>query len=126
MLSGRSVSNFVNTSQTPELAVSGPWDNQEHTTGDDKMNKAELIDKVAAAAELNKASATRAVEAVLDGISATLKNGEQVTLSGFGTFSVTTRAARTGRNPRTGESIAIPASKNPKFKAGKGLKDAVN
>jgi len=90
------------------------------------MNKAELIDKVAAAAELNKASATRAVEAVLDGISTSLKNGEQVTLSGFGTFSVTTRAARTGRNPRTGESIAIPASKNPKFKAGKGLKDAVN
>ena len=90
------------------------------------MNKAELIDKVAAAAELNKASATRAVEAVLDGISGTLKSGDQVTLSGFGTFSVAARAARTGRNPRTGESIAIPASKNPKFKAGKGLKDAVN
>jgi DNA-binding protein HU-beta len=90
------------------------------------MNKAELIDKVAAAAELNKASATRAVEALLDGIAATLKTGEQVTLSGFGTFSVTSRAARTGRNPRTGEAITIPASKNPKFKAGKGLKDAVN
>jgi DNA-binding protein HU-beta len=90
------------------------------------MNKAELIEKVAVAAELNKASATRAVEAVLDNIATTLKNGEQVTLSGFGNFSVTMRAARTGRNPRTGESIAIPASKNPKFKAGKGLKDAVN
>lgn len=90
------------------------------------MNKAELIDKVAVAAELNKASATRAVEAVLDSISGTLKNGDQVTLSGFGTFSVSARAARTGRNPRTGESISIPASKNPKFKAGKGLKDAVN
>ena len=90
------------------------------------MNKAELIEKVAVAAELNKASATRAVEAVLESIAATLKNGEQVTLSGFGNFSVTTRAARPGRNPRTGESIAIPASKNPKFKAGKGLKDAVN
>ena len=90
------------------------------------MNKAELIDKVAAAAELNKASATRAVEAVLDSIAGTLKNGDQVTLSGFGTFSVAARAARTGRNPRTGESIAIPASKNPKFKAGKGLKDTVN
>ncbi len=90
------------------------------------MNKAELIDKVAAAAELNKASATRAVDAVLDEIASALKASEQVTLSGFGTFSVTTRAARTGRNPRTGEAIAIPASRNPKFKAGKGLKDAVN
>ena len=90
------------------------------------MNKTELIDKVAVAAELNKASATRAVESVLDSIAATLKNGDQVTLSGFGTFSVAARAARTGRNPRTGEAIAIPASKNPKFKAGKGLKDAVN
>ena len=90
------------------------------------MNKAELIDKVAVAAELNKTSAARAVEAVLDGVAAALKNGEQVTLSGFGTFSVTARAARTGRNPRTGEAIDIPASKNPKFKAGKGLKDAVN
>ena len=90
------------------------------------MNKAELIDKVAVAAELNKASATRAVEAVLDSIAGTLKSGDQVTLSVFGTFSVSARAARTGRNPRTGESISIPASKNPKFKAGKGLKDAVN
>ena len=90
------------------------------------MNKSELIDKVAVSAELNKASATRAVEAMLDGIAAALKSGDQVTLSGFGTFSVTARASRTGRNPRTGESIAIPASKNPKFKAGKGLKDAVN
>jgi len=90
------------------------------------MNKAELIDKVSGAAELNKASAARAVEAVLDAIAATLKNGDQVTLSGFGTFSVTMRAARAGRNPRTGETINIPASKNPKFKAGKGLKDAVN
>jgi DNA-binding protein HU-beta len=90
------------------------------------MNKAELIDKVATIAELNKASATRAVEAVLDGIAAALKNGDQVTLSGFGTFSVAARAERSGRNPRTGESITIPASKTPKFKAGKGLKDAVN
>jgi len=90
------------------------------------MNKSELIDKVAAVAELNKASAARAVEAMLDGIAEALKGGTQVTLSGFGTFSVTQRAARTGRNPRTGESLTIPASKNPKFKAGKGLKDAVN
>jgi DNA-binding protein HU-beta len=90
------------------------------------VNKSELIDKVAASSELNKASAERAVEAILDHIMNTLKNGQAVTLSGFGTFSVSNRAARTGRNPRTGEAIAIAASKNPKFKAGKGLKDAVN
>jgi len=90
------------------------------------MNKAELIDKVSQAAELNKATAARAVEAMLENIASALKGGDQVTLSGFGTFSVSMRAARTGRNPRTGESISIPASKNPKFKAGKGLKDAVN
>lgn len=90
------------------------------------MNKAELIDKVAEVADLNKASATRAVEAVFDGISAALRSGATVNLVGFGSFSVSDRAARTGRNPRTGETINIPASKNPKFKAGKGLKDAVN
>ena len=90
------------------------------------MNKAELIDRVAEVAELNKASATRAVEAVFDNITAALKGGETVNLVGFGSFAVSARAARTGRNPRTGESIEIPASKNPKFKAGKGLKDAVN
>jgi DNA-binding protein HU-beta len=90
------------------------------------MNKAELIDKVAEVADLNKASATRAVEAVFDNISAALRAGATVNLVGFGSFSVSDRAARTGRNPRTGETINIPASKNPKFKAGKGLKDAVN
>jgi DNA-binding protein HU-beta len=90
------------------------------------MNKAELIDKVAEIADLNKASATRAVEAVFDSISAALRTGATVNLVGFGSFSVSDRAARTGRNPRTGETINIPASKNPKFKAGKGLKDAVN
>ena len=90
------------------------------------MNKAELIDKVAEIADLNKASATRAVEAVFDSISAALRAGTTVNLVGFGSFSVSDRAARTGRNPRTGETINIPASKNPKFKAGKGLKDAVN
>lgn len=90
------------------------------------MNKSELIDKVAEVAELNKASATRAVEAVFDGIAQALKQGETVNLVGFGTFSVGARAARSGRNPRTGETITIAASKTPKFKAGKGLKDAVN
>lgn len=90
------------------------------------MNKAELIDAVAEGADISKAAATRAVDTVIDQITATLKQGSQVTLVGFGTFSVKDRAARTGRNPRTGETINIPASKNPSFKAGKALKDAVN
>ena len=90
------------------------------------MNKAELIEAVADAAELNKATATRAVEAVLNGITEALKKGEQVALVGFGTFEVRERAARTGRNPQTGESIDIKAAKAPAFKAGKALKDAVN
>ena len=90
------------------------------------MNKAELIDKVAEATEMNKASATRAVEAVFDAITQALKNGDTISLVGFGTFSVGDRAARSGRNPRTGETINIPASKNPRVKAGKGLKDAGN
>ena len=90
------------------------------------MNKAELIEKLAESTAMNKASATRVVETALDIITNTLRDGATVTLSGFGTFSVTSRAPRTGRNPRTGEPIPISASKNPKFKAGKGLKDAVN
>lgn len=90
------------------------------------MNKAELIDKVAQSAELNKASATRVVEAMFDSITNALRQGDTVNIVGFGTFSVSQRAARTGRNPRTGETINIAASKTPKFKAGKGLKDAVN
>lgn len=90
------------------------------------MNKSELIDKVAEMTELNKASAIRAVDAVFDSIANALRDGDTVSLVGFGTFSVGSRAARTGRNPRTGEAIAIAASKNPRFKAGKGLKDAVN
>ena len=90
------------------------------------MNKTELIDAVAEGADISKAAATRAVDTVLDSISKTLANGDQVTLVGFGTFSVKARAARTGRNPRTGEAINIPAAKVPGFKAGKALKDAVN
>jgi DNA-binding protein HU-beta len=90
------------------------------------MNKAELIDAVAESADLSKASATRALDAAIDTITAALKGGDQVTLVGFGTFSVRPRAARTGRNPRTGETIQIKASNNPGFKAGKALKDAVN
>lgn len=90
------------------------------------MNKQELIEAVAASADLSKADATRAVDSVVDNVTKTLKKGEQVTLVGFGTFSVKERAARTGRNPQTGETIQIAASKVPGFKAGKALKDAVN
>lgn len=90
------------------------------------MNKAELIEFVGNKTNLTKADATEAVETVFQGIQETLKNGDSVTLVGFGTFSVSDRASRTGRNPRTGEVITIPASKSPKFKAGKALKDALN
>ncbi len=90
------------------------------------MNKAELIDYVAEQCDLPKAKAQEAVEAVFEGITKTLKKGDDARFVGFGTFSVSKRAATTGRNPRTGESIKIPASKNAKFKAGKELKDAVN
>jgi len=90
------------------------------------VNKAELIDAVADGADISKADATRALETILAQITNTLKKGDQVALVGFGTFAVKERAARTGRNPRTGETINIPASKVPGFKAGKALKDAVN
>jgi len=92
----------------------------------ESMNKGELIDAVAGSAGLSRADATKAVDAVLDSITSTLANGGSVSLVGFGTFSVKARAARSGRNPRTGETIHIPASNVPGFKAGKGLKDAVN
>lgn len=90
------------------------------------MNKSELIDAVAEAADLSKASAEKAVNAVLGSVTSALQSGDQVTLVGFGTFLVRERAARTGRNPQTGESMNIAASKAPAFKAGKALKDAVN
>ena len=90
------------------------------------MNKTELIDAVAEAAGLSKADAGRAVDAVVDTITDTLKGGDSVTLVGFGTFLVRERAARTGRNPQTGATIEIKAANAPAFKAGKALKDAVN
>ena len=90
------------------------------------MNKGELIESVAASAGLSKADAGRAVDAVVDSISGALSGGGSVSLVGFGTFSVKKRAARQGRNPRTGETIQIAASNVPGFKAGKALKDAVN
>ena len=90
------------------------------------MNKADFISSVADSAELSKADAGRAVDAMVETITKALKKGDTVTLVGFGTFAIRKRAARTGRNPRTGEAIKIKASKNPAFKAGKALKDAVN
>jgi DNA-binding protein HU-beta len=90
------------------------------------VNKTELIDAVAEGADISKAAATRAVDTVLESITGSLAKGDAVTLVGFGTFSVKDRAARTGRNPRTGEAIQIAAAKVPGFKAGKALKDAVN
>ena len=90
------------------------------------MNKNDLVQAVADEANLSKADATRAVDAVLSSVGKALKQGDTVALVGFGTFQVKERAARTGRNPRTGEEISIAASKNPVFKAGKALKDAVN
>jgi len=90
------------------------------------VNKNDLIASVATGAGLSKADAEKAVDAVFDSITNSLKGGQEVRLVGFGTFVVTKRAATEGRNPRTGEKIAIPASKQPKFKAGKALKDAVN
>ncbi|MCV2215989.1 HU family DNA-binding protein [Thauera sp. Sel9] len=90
------------------------------------MNKSELIDVIAAQAEISKATAGRALDAVVAGVVEALKGGDSVTLVGFGSFYVGERAARTGRNPRTGKNIKIKAAKVPKFRAGKGLKDAVN
>ncbi|ASG23184.1 MULTISPECIES: HU family DNA-binding protein [Nitrospirillum] len=90
------------------------------------MNKNDLVAAVAASAELSKADANKAVDAVFEGITEALKKGDEVRLVGFGTFAVAERAASEGRNPRTGEAISIAASKQPKFKPGKGLKDALN
>ncbi|MCH7807050.1 MAG: HU family DNA-binding protein [Proteobacteria bacterium] len=90
------------------------------------MNKNDLIDQIASSAGLSKADAGNALDAVLDSISGALAGGGEVRLVGFGTFSVGHRKATTGRNPRTGEPIDIPASNRPKFKAGKALKEAVN
>ncbi len=89
------------------------------------MTKTELIDKIASGAGLSKTEATRALDSTLDAVKVSLKKGQKVTLVGFGTFAVTKRKARKGRNPRTGQVINIPAAKTPKFTAGKALKDAV-
>lgn len=90
------------------------------------MNKSELIDAIASQADIPKATAARALDAFIDSVTGALKTGDAVTLVGFGTFDVKDRAARTGRNPQTGNPISIAAARIPGFKAGKGLKDAVN
>jgi len=89
------------------------------------MNKSDLIEAMAEAGDISKTAAGRALDALTDAIAVALKNGEAVSIIGFGTFSVKERAARTGRNPQTGASIEIGASKTPGFKAGKALKDAI-
>ncbi|MDZ5601760.1 HU family DNA-binding protein [Pseudomonas sp. RP23018S] len=90
------------------------------------MNKSELIDAIAASADIPKNTAGKALDAVLESVTGALKQGDDVVLVGFGTFTVKERAERTGRNPQTGNPIKISAAKVPNFKAGKGLKDAVN
>jgi len=90
------------------------------------MNKSELIDAIASESGLSKADAGRALDGFTGAVTKTLQNGDSVSLVGFGTFTVKHREARSGRNPRTGETIQIKASNNPTFKAGKALKDAVN
>jgi DNA-binding protein HU-beta len=90
------------------------------------VNKSELIEHIAQQADISKAAATRALEAVIGGVKSTLKKNDSVSLVGFGTFSVTERADRSGRNPRTGAAIEIKAAKVPKFRPGKALKDALN
>jgi DNA-binding protein HU-beta len=91
-----------------------------------QVNKNDLISQVSERAGITKADATKAVDATFDAITNSLKQGDEVRVVGFGTFSVSERAESEGRNPRTGEKIVIPASKQPKFKAGKGLKDEIN
>lgn len=90
------------------------------------MNKSQLIDKIAAGADISKAAAGRALDAFIDAVSGALKDGDSVALTGFGTYSVRERAARTGRNPQTGAAVEISAAKIPSFKPGKVLKDTVN
>jgi len=89
------------------------------------MTKGDLVDAVAGATGMTKRDATASVDAVFEQVQSALANGDKVTITGFGTFEVRNRPARTGRNPRTGEELKVPATKAPAFKAGKGLKDAV-
>ncbi len=90
------------------------------------MNKADLIEEIAQSAEVSKSAAERAIDALVAAVKKSLKKGDTVTLVGFGTFYANRRAARTGRNPRTGAAVSIPAASIPRFRAGKALKDAIN
>mgnify|MGYP006142930059 CR=1 FL=1 len=112
--------HVVDTDHSPNVGPSG------NNTQRFFVNKTELIEHIAKHADLSKAAAGRALEATIGAVRTTLKKGGTVSLVGFGTFAVGKRAARTGRNPQTGKEIKIAASKTPSFKAGKGLKDAVN
>jgi len=108
------------------MPLAGFTNREQRSLRESTMNKADFVGAVADAAELSKADAGRAIDAAIEVIKIALKKGATVTLVGFGTFSVRKRAARQGRNPQTGAAIKIKASKNPAFKAGKALKDAVN
>ena len=90
------------------------------------MNKADLIEQIAQAAEISKSAAERSIDALVAAVKTSLRKDEEVTLVGFGTFYAARRQARTGRNPRTGEAVSIAAARVPKFRAGKALKDAIN
>jgi nucleoid DNA-binding protein len=107
--------------------ATGKWDEELiKTEKGSEMNRKELVDQIAEKADINKKEADAALKAIIDGITTTLADGDDVTLVGFGTFKITHRAAREGRNPKTGEVIQISASKSPTFKAGKELKAQVN
>ncbi len=107
--------------------ATGKWDEELiKTEKGNEMNRKELVDQIAEKADINKKEADAALKAIIDGITTTLADGDDVTLVGFGTFKITHRAAREGRNPKTGEVIQISASKSPTFKAGKELKAQVN
>jgi DNA-binding protein HU-beta len=112
MLPRESIPEFLQSHRFPE--------------GDPFVNKMELIEHIASQADISKAAASRALEAVIGGVKTSLKKNTTVSLVGFGTFSVGKRAARSGRNPRTGAAIKIKAAKIPKFRPGKALKDALN
>ncbi|MFA0156824.1 HU family DNA-binding protein [Vibrio sp. 10N.261.46.A3] len=121
------IGDIVDTPLTFRYAI-GEWDEELHyqrKKGQD-MNKKDLVNHIAEQADVNKEQATAALNAIVEGITSTLADGDDVTLVGFGTFKITHRAAREGRNPKTGEVIQIAASKSPTFKAGKELKAQVN
>ena len=116
------------SSATQDVSEIGaePGPGQAHHQGTTQVNKTELIDHIATQADISKAAATRALDALIGGVKTALKKNGSVAIAGFGTFAVTKRAARTGRNPRTGAAIKIKAAKVPKFRAGKALRDALN